>query len=97
MECPIKKTLDAIGGKWKLLIIYQFNNDVPIRFGELRRLLPDISEKVLMQELNSLVSNKILKKKSYPVVPPKVEYTIHQLLRNCKSLELFIWINFQFN
>jgi DNA-binding HxlR family transcriptional regulator len=74
-NCPIKKTLEIIGGKWKLRIIAQIGMDV-CRYGELRKLLPDISEKMLIQELKSLVEYDILNKKSYNEIPPKVEYSL---------------------
>jgi DNA-binding HxlR family transcriptional regulator len=73
LECPVKKALDLIGGKWKLQIINQVGHDVR-RYGELKRLLPDISEKMLIQELKSLVDSEILNKKSYYEIPPRVEY-----------------------
>lgn len=75
VACPIRKSLEILGGKWKLRIIYQLRNDV-LRYGELKRLIPDISEKMLIQELKSLVEYDILYKKSYPEIPPKVEYTL---------------------
>ena len=75
VQCPVKKTLDVIGGKWKLRLIYQINTDVR-RYGDLRRLLPDISEKMLIQELKSLVEYGVLNKKSYNEIPPRVEYTL---------------------
>jgi DNA-binding HxlR family transcriptional regulator len=74
-ECPIKKTLEIIGGKWKLRIIAQIGMDV-CRYGALRKLIPDISEKMLIQELKSLVEYDILNKKSYNEIPPKVEYSL---------------------
>jgi DNA-binding HxlR family transcriptional regulator len=72
-QCPIKKALDVIGGKWKLRIITQIGANI-CRYGELRKLIPDISEKMLIQELKSLVEYDILNKKSYHEVPPRVEY-----------------------
>jgi DNA-binding HxlR family transcriptional regulator len=74
-QCPVKRALDVIGGKWKLRLIYQINAEVR-RYGELRRLLPDISEKMLIQELKSLVDYGVLNKKSYNEIPPRVEYTL---------------------
>jgi DNA-binding HxlR family transcriptional regulator len=74
-NCPVRKTLNLIGGKWTLLILFQINERV-IRYGELKRAIPGISEKVLIQELNSLVENNLVFKKSYPVIPPKVEYSL---------------------
>jgi DNA-binding HxlR family transcriptional regulator len=75
LECPVKKALEVVGGKWKLQIINQVGNDVR-RYGELKRLLPDISEKMLIQELKSLVAYGILEKKSYHEIPPRVEYIL---------------------
>lgn len=74
-DCPIKKTLEIIGGKWKLRLIFQIGNEAK-RYGELKRLLPDISEKMLIQELKSLTSFGIINKKSFNEVPPKVEYSL---------------------
>jgi DNA-binding HxlR family transcriptional regulator len=77
-NCPVRKTLGLIGGKWTLLILFQIN-DRTIRYGELKRTIPGISEKMLIQELNFLVENKLVSKKSYPQIPPKVEYSLTQL------------------
>ena len=77
-NCPVRKTLGLLGGKWTLLILFQINNRV-IRYGELKRAIPGISEKVLIQELNFLVENKLVAKKSYPEIPPRVEYRLTKI------------------
>lgn len=74
-NCPVRKTLGLLGGKWTLLILFQINNRV-IRYGDLKRAIPGISEKVLIQELNFLVRNKLVTKKSYNEIPPRVEYQL---------------------
>lgn len=74
-NCPVRKTLGVLGGKWTLLILYQINDRV-IRYGELKRTIPGISEKVLIHELNCLVENKLVSKKAYPEIPPRVEYSL---------------------
>ena len=74
-RCPIRTTLELLGGKWRLLIVHQLSNG-PQRFGELRRLLPDISEKVLVQELKHLVTAGVLSRRNYGEVPPRVEYEL---------------------
>lgn len=74
-HCPVKKALDVLGGKWKMLIINEVGEDVR-RYGEIRRLIPDISEKMLIQELKSLVEYGVLEKKAYPEIPPRVEYQL---------------------
>ena len=77
-NCPVRRSLAMIGGKWKLLILFQIN-DRTIRYGELKRTIPGISEKVLIQELNFLVENKFVSKKIYPEIPPRVEYRLTKL------------------
>lgn len=77
-NCPVRKTLGLLGGKWTLLILFQINDRI-IRYGELKRAIPGISEKVLSQELNFLVENKLVFKKSYPEIPPRVEYELTKL------------------
>ena len=73
--CPVRRALNLLGGKWTLLILFQINNRV-VRYGELRKKIPGISEKMLIQELNSLVANKLVTKKAYPEIPPRVEYRL---------------------
>lgn len=77
-KCPVKASLGLLGGKWTLLIIFQINDDV-MRYGELKRAIPSISEKMLIQELNMLVENKLVIKKAYPEIPPRVEYRLTEL------------------
>ena len=74
-RCPIRTTLEMLGGKWKLLIIFQIGERA-VRFGELKRLLPDISEKMLVQELKSLVDSNLVIRHSYGEVPPRVDYRL---------------------
>jgi DNA-binding HxlR family transcriptional regulator len=77
-NCPVRRTLGLLGGKWTLLILFQINERV-IRYGELKRAIPGISEKVLIQELNFLLEHKFISKKSFPEIPPRVEYSLTKL------------------
>lgn len=77
-QCPVKASLSLLSGKWTLMILFQINKNA-VRYGELKRAVPGISEKMLIQELNMLVANKLVSKKVYPQIPPKVEYTLTEL------------------
>ena len=77
-SCPVKASLSLLSGKWTLMILFQINDKI-MRYGELKRAIPGISEKMLVQELNMLVENKLVSKKAYPVIPPKVEYRLTEL------------------
>ncbi|WP_221409061.1 winged helix-turn-helix transcriptional regulator [Reichenbachiella versicolor] len=74
-DCPVSHALGIIGGKWSLLIIKEIGLEKR-RFGELKRLIPEISEKMLIQELKSLVNFGILNRKAFKDIPPKVEYSL---------------------
>ena len=75
-NCPVNVALGVIGGKWRLLIIYQIGYEKR-RFGELKRLIPQISEKMLIQELKNLTNAGVLNRKAYKEIPPKVEYSLN--------------------
>lgn len=66
-----------VGGKWKLLVLFQLY-EKPLRFSELKRKIPEISEKMLIQELKSLEINELVIRKNYGVVPPKVDYRLSE-------------------
>ena len=74
-RCPIRTTLELLGGKWRLLIIHQLGEQM-VRFSELKRSLPDISEKMLVQELKTLVDSGLVTRHSYGEVPPRVDYRL---------------------
>lgn len=73
--CGIDAAIDVVGGKWKVLIIWALNEHTQ-RFGELRRMVPGITEKMLIQQLRELESDGVVHREVYPEVPPKVEYSL---------------------
>ena len=75
-QCPLRKSLELLNGKWKLLLLDTFREYPTQRYGELRQAVPDISEKMLIQELKQLVKTGLLHRQAYPEIPPRVEYTI---------------------
>jgi DNA-binding HxlR family transcriptional regulator len=74
-KCPIRTTLELIGGKWKLLIIHQLQNG-PHRFSELKRLIPDISDKMLTHELSILTESGLVVRKKHTSTATYVEYIL---------------------
>ncbi len=74
-SCGLGPALEVIGGKWKALILWLIHSQ-PRRFGELKRLVPDISEKMLIQQLREMEADGILHRKVFHQVPPKVEYSV---------------------
>lgn len=77
-RCPVRASLTLLSGKWTLMILFHINGNV-MRYGELKRAVTGISEKMLIQELNMLVENKLVSKEVYPQIPPKVEYRLTKL------------------
>lgn len=74
--CNIELALDVIGGKWKPLIIYHLSNNEAIRFGEFKRLIPNINERVLSRALKELEKNQIISRHDYFENPPRVDYSL---------------------
>ncbi|MDO5686375.1 MAG: helix-turn-helix domain-containing protein [Neisseria sp.] len=77
-RCPVNTTLAIIGGKWKVLIVHHLS-DGAVRFNALRRLMPDISQRMLTLQLRELEQDGIVHREVYPEVPPRVEYWLTEL------------------
>jgi DNA-binding HxlR family transcriptional regulator len=73
--CGLVPALDVIGGKWKALILWEMNTG-PRRFGEFKRLVPGISEKMLIQALREMERDGIVRREVFHEVPPRVEYSV---------------------
>ncbi|WP_422080812.1 winged helix-turn-helix transcriptional regulator [Ulvibacterium sp.] len=72
---PVEFAMDRIGGTWKMPILWRLKNRV-MRFGELRKDIPHITDKMLTSQLRQLEAEGFVHREVYPVVPPKVEYSI---------------------
>lgn len=75
-NCEKELTLTIIGGKWKMLIMWYLGKEGTKRFGELKSMMPGITQRMLVSQLRELEEDQIVHRKVYPVVPPKVEYSL---------------------
>ncbi|MFD2618498.1 winged helix-turn-helix transcriptional regulator [Terrilactibacillus laevilacticus] len=76
INCEKELTLAVISGKWKMMILWHLGNEGTKRFNELRSLIPDITQRMLTNQLRELERDLIIHREVYPVVPPKVEYSL---------------------
>lgn len=74
-KCPVETAIDILAGKWKILILW-YLKDNKKRFNELEKLLPNITQKMLIQKLRELEKDGLVHREVYPIVPPKVEYSL---------------------
>ena len=80
-NCPVEATLDLIGGKYKALILWHLS-EKKLRFSELRKVITTATPKMLTQQLRELESQALIHREVFPVVPPKVEYSLTELGRS---------------
>lgn len=76
LDCPIRNVLSRVGDKWSLLVLYSLQHREPVRFKELQRQIPDISQKSLTQTLRTLEVDGFVTREVFPEVPPRVEYSL---------------------
>ena len=74
-NCGLEAALDVIGGKWKVLVLWHLSPGAR-RFGELRRLVDGISEKMLIQQLREMAADGIVARHDFKEIPPRVEYSL---------------------
>ncbi|MGW1884008.1 winged helix-turn-helix transcriptional regulator [Streptomyces sp. NPDC001970] len=77
-SCGLDAAVDVVGGKWKPMILWALH-DGTHRFGELKRLVPGVSEKMLIQQLRELEADGVVHREVYREVPPRVEYSLTDL------------------
>ncbi|PLR80212.1 HxlR family transcriptional regulator [Bacillus canaveralius] len=75
-NCEKELTLSIIGGKWKMVIMWHLGREGTKRFGELKSMIPGITHRMLVSQLRELEEDLIIHREVYPVVPPKVEYSL---------------------
>lgn len=83
--CPVETTLSLIGDKWKVLILRDLLPGTK-RFGELKKSIGGVSQKVLTAQLRDMEENGLVSRKVYPEVPPRVEYSLTELGRSLKPI-----------
>jgi DNA-binding HxlR family transcriptional regulator len=77
-KCPMVLFQNLVSGKWKILIMWYLSYDI-LRFSDIKRKLPNVTQKMLTQQLRSLEEDNLIFRKVYPIVPPKVEYGLTEV------------------
>ena len=80
-NCPVEATLDLIGGKYKALILWHLSED-KLRFSQLHKIIKSATPKMLTQQLRELETQELIHREVYPVIPPKVEYSLTETGRS---------------
>ena len=75
-KCPVRNVLNRVGDKWSMLVLFTLESTPTIRFKELQRNIPDISQKMLTTTLKTLEADGLIIRKAYPEIPPRVEYEV---------------------
>ena len=88
--CPVETALTLMGDRWKVLIVRDLLGGT-MRFGELKKSLPGITQKVLTQHLRIMEENGLVNRKVYAEVPPRVEYSLTELGRSLKPIHDAMW------
>ncbi len=75
-DCPVEAALAVVGGKWKPLLLWHLTTERVRRFGELQRLIPGVTKKMLTQSLRELERDGVVSRRIYAETPPRVEYSL---------------------
>ncbi len=92
-ECPVRNVLSRVSDKWSLLVLYTLQVGGTVRFKELQRSLPDISQKMLTVTLRTLEQDGFVVRQAYPTIPPRVEYSLTERAISfmCHIQPLVVW------
>ena len=85
-DCPTQRVLETIADKWSVIVIYALSKQETRRYSELQRIIGGISQKMLTQTLRKLERDGLVERHVYPVVPPKVEYSLTPLGKTLTEL-----------
>ena len=83
--CPVRNVVSRFSGKWSMLLLCVLSENEATRFSEICKAIPDISTKVLTDTLRSLENDRLISRKLYAEIPPKVEYSLTELGRSLMS------------
>lgn len=88
-QCPVALTIEVIGGKWKPMILYSLLPGTK-RFGDLKRLLPEVTQRMLTLQLRELEEDGIVQRTVYAEVPPRVEYSLTEFGKTLEPVLLIM-------
>jgi DNA-binding HxlR family transcriptional regulator len=83
--CPIEELMDVLGGRWKVFILWELIQEC-LRSGELKRRIPPISQKMLVEQLRELEADGLVERKVFATVPPRVEYKATDLGNSLRDI-----------
>jgi len=86
--CSVEAALSVIGGRWKAVILFKLMEKNVLRFGELQKEIPEVRQRMLTNQLRELESSGIVNREIYPVVPPKVEYSLTEYGKTLRPILL---------
>ncbi len=89
-NCPIEAALEIISGKWKSVILYHLLKEKKLRFGELKKKLPNVTQRMLTKQLREMENDDLVIRKVYAQVPPKVEYQLSERGKSLKDVIKFL-------
>lgn len=92
-KCSLGFAMTVIGSKWRAIILWHILKTAPIRYSELKKSIPNISHKILSQELKNLELDSLIERVAYATIPPKVEYSPTDRGKSLKNIlnELCLW------